>query len=77
MEVDEAPPWVQNKLAMAISRLSLPTLARPRDFQFYNNFLAFKSPVGAGAICWADDSLDILGAAHRSSRSTRLAHGPQ
>jgi exosome complex exonuclease RRP6 len=32
------------------------------DFHFYNNFLTFKSPVGA-AVARAKDSLDILDAA--------------
>ncbi|KAL6643196.1 hypothetical protein ACP70R_021377 [Stipagrostis hirtigluma subsp. patula] len=69
------PPWTQNKsaaaieassgpLAAAAARLSARSRALPsaRDFHFYNNFPAFKSPVGAAA-ARADDSLGVLGAA--------------
>lgn len=69
------PPWAQNKSAAAIeassgplaaasSRLSARSRALPssRDFHFYNNFPAFKSPVGAAA-AKADASLGVLGAA--------------
>ncbi|XP_062200590.1 protein RRP6-like 2 [Phragmites australis] len=78
MEADEAsqpPPWAQNKsaaaievssgpLAAAAARLSARSRALPssRDFHFYNNFPAFKSPVGAAA-AKADASLGVLGAA--------------
>lgn len=69
------PPWMQNKSAAAIeassgplsaaaSRLSARSRALPssRDFHFYNNFPAFKSPVGAAA-AKADASLGVLGGA--------------
>ncbi|GJN20706.1 hypothetical protein PR202_gb08114 [Eleusine coracana subsp. coracana] len=69
------PPWTQNKsaaaidassgpLAAAATRLAARSRALPssRDFHFYNNFPAFKSPVGAAA-ARAEDSLGILGAA--------------
>ena len=69
------PPWAQNKsaaaieassgpLAAAASRLSARSRALPssRDFHFYNNFPAFKSPVGAAA-AKADASLGVLGVA--------------
>ncbi|RLN18231.1 protein RRP6-like 2 [Panicum miliaceum] len=78
MEADEAsppPPWAQNKsaaameassgpLAAAAARLSARSRALPssRDFHFYNNFTAFKSPVGAAA-AKADASLGVLGGA--------------
>ncbi|KAL6842391.1 hypothetical protein ACP4OV_027818 [Aristida adscensionis] len=69
------PPWTQNKsasaidassgpLAAAAARLSARSRALPssRDFHFYNNFPAFKSPLGAAA-ARAEDSLGVLGAA--------------
>ena len=69
------PPWAQNKsaaameassgpLAAAAARLSARSRALPssRDFHFYNNFPAFKSPVGAAA-AKADAALGVLGAA--------------
>ncbi|KAG2537928.1 protein RRP6-like 2 [Panicum virgatum] len=69
------PPWAQNKsaaameassgpLAAAAARLSARSRALPssRDFHFYNNFPAFKSPVGAAA-AKADASLGALGGA--------------
>jgi exosome complex exonuclease RRP6 len=78
MEAEEAsqpPPWAQNKsaaaidsssapLAAAAARLSARSRALPsaRDFHFYNNFAAFKSPVAAAA-AKADASLGLLGAA--------------
>ncbi|OEL25202.1 Protein RRP6-like 2 [Dichanthelium oligosanthes] len=71
----QPPPWAQNKsaaameassgpLAAAAARLSARSRALPssRDFHFYNNFPAFKSPVGAAA-AKADASLGVLGAA--------------
>ncbi|KAJ1295468.1 hypothetical protein BS78_01G226800 [Paspalum vaginatum] len=69
------PPWAQNKAAAAIdassgplaaaaARLSARARALPsaRDFHFYNNFPAFKSPVAAAA-AKADAALGVLGAA--------------
>jgi exosome complex exonuclease RRP6 len=69
------PPWMQNKSVVAIkassgplsaaaSRLSACSRALPssRDFHFYNNFPAFKSPVGAAA-AKADASLGVIGGA--------------
>ncbi|WVZ59072.1 hypothetical protein U9M48_009273 [Paspalum notatum var. saurae] len=69
------PPWAQNKAAAAIdatsgplaaaaARLSARARALPssRDFHFYNNFPAFKSPVAAVA-AKADAALGVLGAA--------------
>ncbi|KAG2548909.1 protein RRP6-like 2 isoform X2 [Panicum virgatum] len=69
------PPWAQNKsaaameassgpLAAAAARLSARSRALPssRDFHFYSNFPAFKSPVGAAA-AKADAALGVLGAA--------------